>query len=244
MAMVDQQKTLAISWNDRRVGALVGALLMTGAAAAVAGYIFCPALRMFMLWGWAVLGLVLAAWQRPVVMYWALWAAGIYNYGMSGVPGAVIKPSELVQIAMIAFTIMRLAGGDREAIERLAHAGWLTLALLLLGLMAIASAAPHPNFYNARYEIFNYATIVYGLLFFRARDWRSIVALFVVAVAVEAFMTLVLWFGYGVNGLDFVGEEGGVSVLYLSIRQFLRSWPDLFLRSGGRCRSLSCCLAP
>lgn len=220
MAMAEQ-KTLTINWNDRRVGALVGALLMTGAAAAVAGYIFYPALRMFMLWGWAVLGLILAAWRRPVIMYWALWAAGIYNYGMR-VPGAVIKPSELVQIAMIAFTIMRLAAGDREAIERLARAGWLTIMLVLLGLMAAASAAPHPHFFNARYEIFNYATIVYGLLFFRARDWRGIVALFVVAVAAEAFMTLVLWFGYGINGLDFVGEGGGMSVSRMTADQIER----------------------
>lgn len=209
--MADQQKTLAINWNNPRMTMLVGALLMGGAVAAVAAYIFYAALGMVMVGAWAGLALILAAWQRPVVMFWVLWLAGIYNYGVR-VPGAVIKPSELVQLAMIAFIMMRIAAGDREAIERLARAGWLAIMLVLLGFMAIASAAPHANFFNVRYEIFNFATIMYGLLFFRASDWKSIVTLFVVAVGAEAFITLGLWFGYGINGIDLVGEGGGMSV--------------------------------
>ncbi len=65
MAMADQEKTLAINWNDRRMIALVGALLMLGAATAVAGYILYPALGVLMVGAWAGLGLILAAWQRP-----------------------------------------------------------------------------------------------------------------------------------------------------------------------------------
>ncbi len=216
--MADQEKTLAINWNDRRMIALVGALLMLGAATAVAGYILYPALGVLMVGAWAGLGLILAAWQRPVIMYWALWAAGVYNYGVR-VPGAVIKPTELVQLAMIAFMMMRLAAGDREAIRRLSRAGGLALALALLGALAVLSAAPQPNFFNVRYEIFNFATLGYGLLFFRARDWPGIVALFVAAVAAEACITLVLWFGYRINGLDFVGEGGGMSVSRISAQQ-------------------------
>ncbi|MCE5231497.1 O-antigen ligase family protein [bacterium] len=224
--MADEPKTLSIS--DPRLVTLLGATLMSAAVLTVAGWMFYPLIGMLMLGAWMGLALIIAAWQRPMIMLWPLWAAGLYNYGVAA-GGAIIKPTELIQIAMIGFIVMRITAGDRDAIARLARAGWLVLALGLIGVIAVASAAPHPNFFNVRYEVFNYGTLVYALLFFRARDWKMLLSLFVIAVAAEAWLTLVLRFFFNINGLEFLGERGGVFVRYMND-------PTLELMAGGRNR--------
>ncbi|MEN6626975.1 MAG: O-antigen ligase family protein [Candidatus Sumerlaeia bacterium] len=189
--------------------ALHAAAAMALALATVAAWFWSADAGRALGFAWVGVALIAASWRRPVVMFWALWAAALFNYGVA-VRGAIVKPTELVQLAMAAMILMRLVAGDRDALGRLIRARWLVAALALLGAAAIVTAARHPNFFNVRYEILNDATILFGVLFFRARDWPSLVALFGVAIGAEAVAALVLRFGFGVTGLDFLGGQGGV----------------------------------
>ncbi len=228
MATRSEQPLNGIAHRPASIWTVAGPGLAALGVATVAGFLLYPDRGMLLVAGWLGLGLAVAGFQRPAALIWLIWIGGLLNYGVPA-GGAIVKPTEGIQAAMAGVILMRLAAGDAELRERLRRVGWLAALLGALGLMAAATAAPHPNAFNARYEVLNYITLLYALLFFKAREWVALVVLFAVSVGVEAAAALGLKFGLGITGLDFLGAGGGA-------RPYVLGREEMEALSGGRFR--------
>ncbi len=195
---------------------LNGPLMAAAALAAVAGWLFEPRLGLLMAGGWTALALALAGWLRPMSLVWLLLAAAMFNYGVAIGGAMVVKPTEVIQLAMLAVIMTRLAAGDREVAVRLRRAAPLVVALAMLAVITMATSAPHPSFFNTRYEILGYIALLYALLFFRLEHWRPLLVLSMAAVAIQGTVALAMRFILGISGVDLQLEGGGMVPFFLT----------------------------
>jgi len=174
----------------------------------------------------AVAGLMIG-FERPGLLPAALLLIGPFNYGFN-LGGASIKLSELVAFAMLGVILLRLAARDGQMLARLRRAGAPLVCLALLGVMAVATALPHPNFFNVRYELEIYIFGAYMILFFRRGWWRGLLWAALTALLMESVLALALKFVFGLTGTSFF-DVGGVKLIALSAE-------DLEGLAGGRFR--------
>ena len=195
---------------------------------AVAGVCFFHALLGFMLFCLVVgVTALLVAYRHPFFLIAALFVIAPFNYGHKIGP-ASIKLSELVTIAMLCLMVMRLIARDPEVIERIRRAWLLLVSLVLLGFMAVITAAQHPNVFNVRYEIHNYIAFIYALVSFRKDWWPLIIMLFLTLLVLESISALYLRFVMGATGTSFFAE-GGQQLIQLTEK-------DITELAGGRFR--------
>lgn len=175
--------------------------------------------------------LTLAAFRHPMLLVVVLWLIAPFNYGRLVGP-AVIKLSELVIGLMVVVAMLRLAAGDASAWQRVRRGWHLLVMLSLLGLLAVATAWPHPNFFNVRYEIQNYIAMAYALLFFQRRHWPLLAALAAAGLAIEAAAALALKYGLGVTGINFAADWGGIQYVWLTADDLASLAGGLFRLAG------------
>jgi hypothetical protein len=179
---------------------------------------------------------MLAAFRRPMLPVAAYWIVAPFNYGWF-VAGGTLKIGEAIVGLMLVTILLRLAAecratGAGPLWQRVRRGAPVLLALALLSVMAIATAAPHPNAFNVRYEIQNYIAMAYALLFFERRHWPLLVALFAAMLAVESAVALAVKYGFGLTGLSFAGVGGGVERVWLTADDLESLAGGLFRLSG------------
>jgi hypothetical protein len=176
------------------------------------------------------LGLVAAAFHYPVVLALALLAAAPFNFGfMTG--GASIKLSEGIGAAMLGIILLRLVAGDVQAFRRLRRAAFPLAMLAMLGVFAVLTAAPHPNVFNVRYELWTLAAGAYAILFFRRSWWPALLAAILAVLLTESVAALVLKFVLGLTGTNFF-NVGGVGVIQFSAEDLANLAGGSFRLSG------------
>jgi O-antigen ligase len=173
----------------------------------------------------------LAAFRWPMLLVAAYWMVAPFNYGQM-IGGGVFKISEAVIGLMLTTVLLRLAIGDPAAWRRVRRGAPVLATLGLLAVLAMATAAPHPNFFNVRYEIQNYIAMAYGLIFFRRRHWPLLAASFAGALAIESILALLLKYGMGLTGVSFFGVGGGIEPVQLTAEDLASRAGGLFRLSG------------
>jgi hypothetical protein len=161
----------------------------------------------------------------------AYWIAAPFNYGW-WIAGGTFKIGEAIIALMFAAMLLRLATDRGPLRQRARHGAPILVILGLLSIMAIATAAPHPNVFNVRYEIQNYIALAYALLFFERRHWPVLVGLSAAMIGVESAVALAVKYGFGLTGLSFAGIGGGVERVHLSAEDLESLAGGLFRLSG------------
>lgn len=214
-----------------RIHPLWGLVLSLAALAVVIFYFYFQRLGQIAVAGLIVLLLLLWAYRRPALLGAAMLLVTPFNYGfMAG--GATIKLSELVIAAMGMVILFRIAAADRTVIRRLRRTGAIVISLVSLGVLAVVTASPHPNFFNVRYEVQNYIICIFMLAFFRRSWWPRILLLALAALAAESAAALILKFGFGLTGTSFFDVGGGVKLITLSAEDLESLAGGLFRLSG------------
>lgn len=209
----------------------VGSLILVAGVASVLLYQVHSLLGM--LWAAGLVGLagLALAYRFPFLPLALLVLVAPFNYGRP-MAGAVLKMSEGLVALMVAVALMRLAAGDRDLLWRVRRTTAVLVALVLLAVLAVATAAPHPNFFNVRYEVQNLIVFAYGLLVFQRRHWPWLFGLFAVALAVESVAALGLKYGLGLTGLNFASEGGGIQTVSLTAEELESFAGGMFRISG------------
>ncbi|HOR26676.1 MAG TPA: O-antigen ligase family protein [Candidatus Sumerlaeota bacterium] len=210
---------------------LLGLALVAAGGLTVFLFLWLPFLGAPLAAAWAGLALLLLANRYPQALLIGLVAVAPFNYGKP-FAGASIKLSELIALAMLALILLRLAAGEVERWARLRRAWAPVAAMGVLAVLAFATAAPHPNVFNARYELWNYIACAYAILFFRPRHWPQLVGAFVALAGVEAAAALVLYFGFGVTGTSFFSDEAAVRLIRYTAEDIESFAGGMFRLSG------------
>jgi hypothetical protein len=197
----------------------------------VALYLFSPRLGLLLIAGLAGVVAVLAAFRWPMALAVVYWPTALFNYGRIVGPG-VFKIGEVVIGLMVVTALLRLAAGDAELRYRVRRGGHVLAALALLAIMAVATAFPHPNVYNVRYEVQNAIAMAFGLLFFQRRHWPLLIGLFCATMLVESLAALFIKYGMDLTGLNYATPGGGIERVWLTSDDLESLAGGLFRLSG------------
>lgn len=188
------------------LGCLLAAVAVTGL------WVLAPQAALLLAALCVLSALTLLGLMQPFVLIAALWLVAPFNYAHPIGP-AVVRLSEGVTFSMALVVLARLVTGDRWLIDRIKRrADWL-IVFGALGLMALATSAGRPNFFNVRFEWLAYGAFAYSLIFFQAHHWSWLQRITLVVLATESVIALGIHVLIGAAGIRLQGIEGGIEVL-------------------------------
>lgn len=165
-------------------------------------FLLYPQYALLLIGALAGAALLMVSIQMPVLPIALLLVAAPFNIGKQFGP-MNIKVTEVLTGLMFAVLFVRLLLHDPLLIARARRSMPIALLLALLAVGAIATALPHENRYNVRYELTYYVALIYAVLCFEKAMWRPLIIVAAFTLAAESVLALIFRFHYDISGVNF-----------------------------------------